>query len=456
MDSVDALAESKGLTPGMALADARSLASDLQCFPADPGAEAALLQRLARWCERYTPWVALDCRDGLFLEITGCAHLFGGEAALLAGLTRRLRGFGFAVAAGLADSPGAAWAAARFGKGAEIVPPGHARAFLDALPVRALRLAPETAEGLERLGLRRIGQLHALPRASLAARFGGELLRRLDQALGRTAEAISPQRPELAYRERLDALEPLITGEAIGAALEVLLERLCRKLSESGAGARRLDLTLFRIDGESRRLGIGTSRPQRKPAHLRRLFAEALDSVDAGFGIETLVLSAPRVEPLAPEQAGLERVTRHARAAELTPLLDRLGNRLGFAQIHRQAAADRHLPEQTVRRQPAARPLAETTPPDRLAGHPPLRLLGRPWPVEAGEASPLQPPERFIWRGRTHRLTQGEGPERILPEWWRGRGTEGARDYWRVEDEAGRRFWLYRQDGRWYLQGFFP
>lgn len=456
LDSVDARAEARGLAPGMPLPDARGLASDLQTFPAAPKAEAALLRRLARWCERYTPWTAPEGRDGLFLEITGCAHLFGGEAALLGDLTRRLRGFGFTVEAGLADSPGAAWAAARFGSGTEIVAPGGSRSFLDALPVQALRLTPEAAEGLERLGLRRVGQLHALPRATLAARFGRELLCRLDQALGHEAESISPQRPTNALRERLEPTEPLITPEALGTALERLLERLCRRLESGGSGARRLDLLLFRVDGERRRLTIGTSRPLRDPRRLRRLFAEPLETVDPGFGIETLVLEAPRTDPLTAAQQGLERATARRRSDELAPLLDRLGNRLGFSRLYRQAPADRFLPERAVRRQPPAETPTATAEAPPLAGRPPLRLLRRPWPIEAETGPPLTPPEAFVWRGRRYPLSAGDGPERILPPWWHSPNTPGARDYWRVEDEAGRRFWIYRQDGAWYLQGFFP
>lgn len=440
----------------MPLADARGLASDLQTLPAAPKAEAALLRKLARWCERYTPWTAPEGCDGVFLEITGCAHLFGGEAALLADLTRRLGGFGFAVEAGLADSPGAAWAAGRFGSPLEIVAPGGSRAFLAPMPVQALRLAPETAEGLERLGLRRIGQLHALPRATLAARFGPELLRRLDQALGRENEAISPQRPALAFRERLEPVEPLIALEALGEALDRLLERLCRKLGAHNLGARRLDLLLFRVDGERRRLTIGTSRPLRNPARLRRLFADSLETVDPGFGLETLVLEAPRSEPLAATQQGLERATALRRKEELTPLLDRLGNRLGFSRLYRQTPADRFLPEQAVQRQVPAVGAPETGEPSPLAGRPPLRLLRRAWPIEAEADSPLAPPAAFLWRGRRYRLAWGDGPERILPPWWHTAKAPAARDYWRVEDESGRRFWIYRQDGAWYLQGFLP
>ena len=303
---VNRAAEQAGLAPGMTLADARAVAAHLATAPADARAQAALLARLARWCGRYTPIAAPGGVDGLFLDITGCAHLFGGEAEMLADMTGRLEAFGFAVAAALADTPGAAWALARYGGSGAIAPPGGTARALERLPVGALRLDRETAASLAHLGLRRIGDLYGIPRGSLAARFGQGTVLLLDRALGHAEEAIANPRPPVTPRARIAFAEPIGARTDIDAALGHLLGELCAGLEDAGQGARRLELAFHRVDGTAQMLAIGTARPLRDAAALARLFRDRLDTVDPGFGIEAMILAAPAAEALSPAQAALD------------------------------------------------------------------------------------------------------------------------------------------------------
>ncbi len=443
------VAAAGGVLPGLSLADARALLPGLAVFPADPAGDMAALGRLADWCNRYTPLVSVGGADGLWLDIAGSAHLFGGEAALLADLRHRLNRLGYRSRAAIADTPGAAWAAARFLTASErIVAAGEARDMLAEFPVAALRLPAAIAGDLERLGLRRIGDLYPLPRAALARRFGLLPGERLDQALGRCDEPISPRLPAPPHIVRQVLAEPIIDADNLAAVLQRLLVRLCRDLATAGQGARRLEFFCYRVDGRVAKLAVGTSRPTRDDGALIRLFAERLERVDPGFGIEAAALAAPHVEPLADLQLALKRGDE-AAAAELAPLIDRLGNRLGFDRLARAIPRESHLPERALRRLSALAP--PPNPPARWPARPgPLRLLARPEPVAASG----DPPWEFFWHARRHGIRRAEGPARIAPEWWRGE-SGGARDYWRLEDEEGGRFWLYGQAGGWYLHGLF-
>lgn len=484
LQAVDRRAAAEGLAPGLPLAEARARVPGLAVAPAEPEAELDDLAALAEWCAGiFAPAVAVDPPDGLILDVTGCAGLFGGEAALLAALTRRLEGLGLGARAALADTPGAAAVVARVGEGGagrgeagrgEVVPPGAVEAALAPLPVAGLRLPAGVTEQLEALGLRRIGDLLALPRAALARRFGEALPRRLDQVLGRMADPLAPRAPSEGWRERLALPEPIIHHEGLEKAIEGLLDRLCARLGEAGRGVRRLALGLFRVDGTARTLAVGTSRASRETAHLRQLLALRLEGVDLGLGVEALVLEARETEALAPRQERLDGEGAREGALREEPgdeALARLGDRLavrhGAGCLYRLAPRESHIPERAVRRLPPG------TPPGVFSGageeatgwgapQPrPVRLLIPPEEIEAMALTPDAPPARFRWRGRDHRVARAEGPERIAPEWWRERAGP-MRDYYRVEDEDGRRFWVFRAGAyggeappRWYLHGFF-
>jgi protein ImuB len=457
LTAVDALAAREGLRPGMVLADARAAVPDIAVAAADPAADAESLRRLAEWCTRWTPWTAADGVDGVVLDVSGCAQLFGGEAALLEAMRGRLQRLGLQVRAAMADTPAAAWAWARYGE-AGVLAAGTAAAALAPLPVAALRLPPALVRELERLGLSTIAALAALPRTPLVHRFGEQPLRRLDQALGRQAEPIGPYRPPVDWRRVRCFAEPIGRPEDVEAALQQLLQDLAADLAEAGQGVRQLSLTICRIDGSVQRWSVGTARPSRAVDHLARLFAEPLAGLDPGFGIEVLVLAAAVTEPLPARQLDWQR--SDAASDALVRLIDRLQQRLGAAGVMRLAPVASHLPERAVGRlAPLAAPTQSgwTTPRPR-----PLRLLPAPEPITVTAPVPDDPPVTFRWRRVHYRVARTEGPERIAAEWWRTPQDAEPRDYYWVEDDAGRRYWLFREGAytagrpaRWYLHGLF-
>lgn len=452
-------AERAGLKHSMSVADALAIRPGLKLAPHEPAEEDALLGRLAEWCVAYTPFAAPDLwregigSAGLWLDITGCDHLWGGEAALLDDLTSRLDRLGFTARAAVADSPGAAWGWARFGAGG-VIESGGSREALAGLPVTALRLAPDCVLALARLGLRRVGDLYPVARAPLAARFGSIVGRRLDQALGAEEEPISPLRPPHSLQVQRRFLSPIARTEDVQAAVQFLLARLMDLLARQHLGVRRLDLSVFRVDSSCTRLAVGTSRPTRDAASLFRLIALQLDGLQAGFGIESLNLSASVAAPLAARQ---QDMTDAGESESLSEMLDTLGNRLGFNRLQGVAPAGSHLPERAVRRLTAGmQPAAEPWPDQR---RPPI-LLSRPEAVAVTAALPDAPPMLFRWRQTLHRVRRAEGPERLEGEWWRDQSP--ARDYYLVESEEGERFWLYRlglpgefNPARWFVHGLF-
>jgi len=444
----NAAAEAAGVVPGLPAADATALCPGLKTAPAAPAADARALAALAEWCRRWSPWTAPEGDRGIWIDATGCAHLFGGEQALLDDVAGRIAGLGFAVRAGLADTPGAAWAVARFGEGATgLLPEGSARQLLAGYPVAALRLPPDVVATLARLGLRRIADLTALPRAPLAARFGAVVGLRLDQLLGRVPEPLSPLEWSEPLFARLAFAEPIGRSEDVAAAIHRLLADLEPMMERRGVGARRLTLRLFRVDGVALARDVGTSAPVRAPGHLARLFAESLDSLDAGFGIESMTMMVTSADPLDFRQEDIEsRPTGDA----LPLLVDRLARRLGPAAVFRVAPAPTHCPERLCAK---AAPLSAAAGawPDRRR---PVRLPPHPRPARVDEADGV--PVRLGNRA----LVGAEGPERIAAEWWHGAAPpspQAHRDYWRAEDERGRRWWLFKDGaaGTWFVQGEF-
>lgn len=489
-----------GLEPGMSLADARAVAPEVVVRPADPDADARALESLARWAFCFTPRVALAEPDAILLDVGGCAHLFGGERALAAALRAKLKGFGLASRAGLAGTPGAAWALARYGGDAlGVVPPraglSERKKALGDLPVAALRLDDGVAQSLASFGLDRIHALFDIESVELAQRFGPELPRRLAQVLGLLADPIAPL-PPLPSREAKRAFaEPVSRAEDLRTALDALLDDLCATLRRAGEGARRVRLVCHRVDGRPQVVEVGTSRPTRRKESLARLFAEKLEQVAPGFGIEEMTLAAEAAEAVAEEQVCWSAAAVFVQDAgappadfaqprdqgepavedlrELATLVDRLGNRFGFDRIARPLPQRSWMPERAVRL--CAFDRSETPPPAGArwaAGRPrPVRLASPPEAVQVA-VSRDGGPVSFRRRGRLHWLRCAEGPERLEAEWWRNDAP--ARDYYAVEDEDGRRWWLYREvplldacpdassasasratASRWFLHGVF-
>jgi protein ImuB len=476
--AADSAAQALGLRPGQPIARAQALVPGLAVAEADPAGDEAALGRLAAWClRRYAPLTAPDPPDGVWLDVTGCAHLWqsdalswhAGEEAMLDDLVGRLARSGIAARCAVADTPGAAWAVARHaGQAAAVVPPGGQADALAPLPVAALRLPEDDAAGLCRLGLDRLGQLAFLPRAPLARRFGPELLLRLDQALGRVFELISPHFPPELVQHRLAFPEPLLTAEAFAPAISRLALAVCAKLELAGQGARRLALLFERVDGHVQAVRVGTAKPSRDARHLGRMLDERLEEVDPGLGVESMRLVVLLAETLPWSQAENAALmpggaTPPAATADVSALVHRLANRLGEGRVFRVALVESDVPERSARPVP---PLAPPTGAGWLPSLPrPARLLDPPQPVRVMALLPNHPPAAFTWRRVRRRVRRADGPERITGEWWRGDGEAGAvRDYWAVEDEEGQRYWLYRRgDGAdpstgdlgWFLHGLF-
>lgn len=450
-----------GLEPGMPLTKARILVPGLDAREAGPGGDAAWLARLGAFAaRRWTPRAAVSDPDSLWLDLTGVAHLFGGEQRMCERILAFCRRLGFAARIAVAGTPGAAHALAHFGADILILCPSGCEAdALAAMPLAALRLDEDALNATRRLGVERIGEIIAMPRAPLQRRFGIELLNRLDQALGRVPEAFDPIVPENPPSILLRFLEPISTPEAIEEASAEVVRRLVPALEAASLGVRRLILLCERVDGRIEQAGIGTSRATRDGRHLRRLLCARIEKIDPGFGIEAMHLVAVRVEPLSPQR--VEGKLGGEEAPDLAPLIDRLTNRLGARRLCRMSALESDLPERSVHR---------LGPLDEVSGWPvwprPVRLLYPPEPVEqVMSILPDGPPRRFRWRGRTYTVRAGDGPERIYEEWWKGAGkAEAARDYFQVEDVEGKRFWLFRKgdpgmpdsrDMSWYLHGVF-
>jgi protein ImuB len=455
-----------GARPGMPVTDARTLCPALKVTPADPEGDRAFLERFALWAQRWGPWTALDEPDGLLVDVSAVAHLFGGEADLLADAAARLAAQGLTARFAIAPTAGAAWALAHYGPEQAILAADEdAAARLAGLPVAALRLDPDAVLVLWRLGLKRIGDIATIGRDALKRRFrsrspAANPLLRLDQLLGRIPEPLLPVVPvtEALVQRRL--LEPIRHRALLDQVVADLAADMAQALEERGEGARRLELGLWKVDGDVVLRSLELAAASREPTHIARLFAAKLDDVEAGFGIELVRLRAAWAEPLALAQADLDEQAEEP-GTSLATCIDRLTVRLGAKAVRRPALYASHIPERAQRWQPPLTP--EPASQEELAFHArPLKLLDRAEPIAVLYATPDGYPKQFRWRGGLHEVVRVEGPERIAPEWWREKGTARLRDYYRIEDSEGRRYWIYRaglvSDGRgglpdWFLQG---
>jgi len=501
--AVTEAAARRGARPGMRLTDARALDPNLLAEPAEPAGDAALLARLARWAGRWSPLVEVDGEDGLRLDVGGVAHLFGGEEALAADMVARFAALGLTARVAIAPTAAAAWALARFpsprrGEGrvrglalneqagtpsprsallSRPLPAGERDllGLLSPLPVAALRLEARAAQILERLGLKTIGQLAQVPRKSLQRRFreADNPLEALDRALGLKPEPLTAAPAEAPPRALARLAEPATHAEAAAQALERLVPELARQLEARKLGARRLHLAGYRVDGSIAGTGVATAIPTREPKHLARLLADKAAALDPGFGFDAFALTASWCEPLGAAQESL--VEQPDGDMEVAKLVDRLSVRLGPERVRRPAPVASHVPERASGWRPAVASLrgAEGDAAVQngldcfaslaMTGRP-HHLLDRPEAIAVVYATPEGVPRRFVWRRLTHDIAKVEGPERIAPEWWRERSSARLRDYYRVEDEDGRRYWIFREgvigDGRggapnWFMHGLF-
>ena len=455
-------AEQAGVRKGGRVADMRALCSGLLVEQAGIGADVKALERLMLWARCWCPWTTVDGTAGIVMDTTGSDHLWGGEAAMLRDIEERLTGLGFSCRLAAAPTHGAAWALSRLGDARDICTYEDLAARMAPLPVRSLRLNPETVMVLERLGLKTVGALSSVPRLPLARRFGrgdpsGNPLIRLDHMMGRTPEPVNApgDPPRFVAEARL--------AEPVQDPLPYLPElagQLCKRLGEAGLGARRIVLTIYRTDGETARVAAAAAHPTRDAEHIRRLFDGKLERIDPGFGFDLIMLGAPAVEPLSAIQIRLGGEAEEA--VELARLIDRLTARFGSAAVKRAGLRESHIPERREGWAAAMEPPAPAS--ATLAAPRPVRLLDPAEEVCVIYTAPEGPPARFIWRRVTYRVTGFGGPERIGPEWWRARPGSRMRDYFRIEDQRGIRLWLYREgllgDGRgasprWFVHGVF-
>ena len=474
-------ANMQGVKPGLSLADSRTFLPDLIVKKSNSAADLKALNKLARACERYSPWTAVDSSgsNSIWIDITGCTHLYNGERSLAEDLQDRCIQAGYQPHIGLADTPGAAWAAARFSKRTlTIIPAKAQRQSLASYSLAALRIALTTIEGMKRLGLLQIRDLYDIPRAPLTSRFGNQVLQRLDQMLGRTGEPISPQKPVHAYYSRMAFAEPIGHTKDIKITLDKLLKKLCLILKKNNIGARRLKLIIFRVDNSRSELEIGTSKASRSPKHLAYLFRDNITALDPGFGIEIINLIAIETIPLKAYQTEIINKISQRQTESLTTLIDRLAGRLGISNVIYLHPIESHLPEYACEFQS----VFKTKPPhnswkntiNNLTSyrHPtrPLQLLKNPLHIDVIIPVPNGLPTVFFWQKQQHKVIHAEGPERISPEWWRPTRlktssrslTQKTRDYYLLEDHNGNRYWIYR-DGLygtdrknfWYIHGFF-
>jgi len=475
--ALDDAAARLGLEVGLPLANARAICPQLRVFDADEVSDAKILNDLAEWCDRFTPLVALDSPHGLFLDITGCAHLFGGEAAMMRLMCDVLTAQGFAVSAAIAGTSICARTITRHVHG-RIVRDGEEAEAVEPLPVSALGADETITRGLRRAGLKTIGDVASRARHEITARFGAGFTTLLEHALGQGDAPISPRKPLPDYIVEQRFADPVATEAVISATLSRLAGMLVGAMAQQGKGARRLEARFFRTDGAVRTITVDTGQPVTRAEVIDRLFRERLDALsdplDPGFGFDLIRLSASRTEIVVQQQRDLDANVHDND--ELAALIDRIAARIGGRRVVVHLPQDTHIPERAVMAAPAQHRLTAATHavwPARIEGEPPLRplrLFERPEQIKVIAQVPDGPPARFVWRRATHAVVRAEGPERVAMEWWRPEGEMLTRDYFRVEDEAGLRFWLYRdglydreieqEEGKavqpnWFMHGLF-
>lgn len=455
----NAKAQMQGIEPGMAVADARAIIPSIHVIDDDPSVALNFLNRIAEWSVRFTPIVSTDSPDGLLLDITGCTHLWGGDAAYLKNIYKRFQKAGYTIRLAIADTIGCAWALARFGKNGSIVEPRGQVAALMALPASALRIDIVLVQRLAKLGLFRIGHFVEMPRASLRRRFGEYLLQRIDEATGHCEENVVSINPPAVFHERLHCLEPIVTKTGIDIALNSLLDMLCRRLQHEQQGIRSANFKGYRVDGRIVQIFIGTLRPSCNPAHLYKLFENKIETIEPALGIELFTLEALHVEELHSRQEELWKKNNGVDDVALSELLDRISGKLGCCEIRRYIPDEHYWPERSYK---IAGSLNENIISSWKSDRPrPLKLLSIPELIEVTAPVPDYPPMLFRYKGQLHKIKKADGPERIEQEWWLQQGQH--RDYYYVEDENGYRYWLFRlghydveKTYTWYMHGFFP
>jgi protein ImuB len=458
VSAANRLAAANGISCGMAVADARAMVKGLQVMDDIANVEAKLLQHMGEWLIRYTPFVAVDLPDGLVIDATGCAHLWGGEAKYLNDIIGKLHRLGYDAHAAISGTIGCSWAMSRTSKGITIIEPGNEMEAIMPLPVWALRFDAASVERLNKLGLRQVKDFIAMPRQALHKRFGNGFLQRLDQSLGYEPATVLPLQPVEPYQERLPCLEPITTLKGIEIALERLLETVCQRLIKEQKGLRIAIFKGFRADGKIESIEVSTNHATNSAKHLFKLFALKFQQFEPATGVEVFLLEAQKVEAVMPIQESLWQVTRGLTDKGLAELLDRLETKFGQGHVQRFLPDEHHWPERSIKQAVSLKEQPTTNwPTDRPR---PIQLLPVPEAIEVSAPVPDYPPMNFRHSGLLHNIKKADGPERIEQEWWIEEGEH--RDYYHVEDENGKRYWLFRsghydanRKPGWFLHGYF-
>lgn len=451
------LAENEGIYTGTILADARAIVPSIQSIEEKSAQFEKLINHFAQWFIRYSPVVATDGFDGLIIDASGCAHLWGGEEKYLSHISARLQQFGYSVRIAMASTIGVAWAHTRYGINFSIINAGNETEALLQLPAQALRINQEITERLYKLGLKQISSFLQMPSSVLSRRFGKELIQRLNQALGFEEELIKPVIVTSTYAERLNCFEPVATRSGIEIALTNLLAQLCKRLKQEQKGIRSVVFTTYRVDGKIQSVQIGTNRSTLNEQHLFKLFHEKLETIEPGLGIELFLLEATKVDDYLPAQEKLFTAGGGLQDPHLAQLLDRLANKIGMHKIHRYLPDEHYWPERSLKK---AMTLDETPTTNWNNFRPrPIMLLTTPASITVAAPVPDYPPMLFRYKGKVHKIVKADGPERMEQEWWLQEGEH--RDYYYVEDEEGHRYWLFREGhyeadktAGWFLHGY--
>ena len=468
--------------------------------PHDAQADSTALEQLAQWSEQFSPIVGLEGdgsfgglssmgggADCLYLDTTHLAEHFGGEQCLARLVAQSFDQRGYHVRVALASTIGAAWALAHFatrqaqpvdalyandpqhpqqqdhppthGSSFLVVPACHTFAALQALPVRALRLPNETASLLEQLGIVQIRQLARLPRPSLLSRFGAELVRRWDQALGDAEEVLITYRASPVFHADWTLEYPTHHRKALLSIVEELVRRVAQALAQRGEGVIELICRLHcgpsdapREDRQKERdapktqaaepgrplvLRIGLFQPTASAGHLTQLVHMQLDQVLLPGPVEHVAVDASLTAPLERRQGELFSDSPRTASRQLAQLVDRLSSRLGRDAVVRPSLQADAQPErayhylplagsyraklrqrrrQVDRRQPLARP---------------LHLRSPPLPLEVVAVAPDGPPIRLHLPQCRYDVSRHWGPERIETGWWRGAVCGGITIEWK-------------------------
>lgn len=450
-------AQQKGIFVDMILADARAMFPSLEVLDDKPGLSENILTKIGGWCIRFTPITAIDPPDGLILDISGCAHLWGGETIYLNDIATRFNNLGYHIRLAMADTIGAAWAVARFGQNNSIIEPQGQLNSIMSLPPAALRLDAGTIERMQKLGFYKISSFIHMPRAVLRRRFGQQLLQSIAYALGEEEEMFQPLQAVEAYQERLVCFDPIVNKTGIEIALNKLLEKLCARLKKESRGLCIAVLKCFRLDGKMEQISIGTNHPSNNEHHLFKLFEIKISTIEPDLGIELFVLEASKVEDVTTMQETLWLENGAIQDCKLAELLDKIESKCGHNTIHRFLPAEHYWPERSFKNALSLDDKPSSTWSDRLR---PILLLNEPELIKVTAPVPDYPPMSFRYKDKLHRIKKADGPERIEREWWIEQGM--IRDYYCVEDEEGQRYWLFRsghyegnQLPAWFLHGFF-